>query len=112
VIVIDYGLSNQARDTLAQHGAIIHSFHKEGAVSTQRMQDIARIIRSAPYDQIMVCDAGDLIFQKDISHLFEQDKEAFRAACEGMSQPFGVYMKAGMTSSDMHKIIRASKASV
>jgi len=109
VIIIDYGLSNDARAMLAQLGAITHSLPKDGAVSTQRMKDIARIIRPSNYDQIMVCDAGDLIFQEDISHLFEQNKDAFRAACEGMAQPFGVYMKASMVSSDVYKIKRVIK---
>ena len=109
VIVIDYGLSDHAKATLAQDGAIIHSIHKEGAVSTQRMRDIAEIILPSDYDQIMVCDAGDLIFQGDISHLFEQNKESFRAACEGLAQPFGVYMKASMVNSDVRKIKRMIK---
>ena len=34
------------------------------------------------YDQVLTTDAGDLIFQADIRHLFEQDKDAYRAVCE------------------------------
>jgi hypothetical protein len=52
-----------------------------------RFRDMAAIARSRNYDQLLLVDAGDLIFQADISGLFEQDKDCFRAVCEELPVP-------------------------
>ena len=109
VIILDYGLSPDVREALKRLGAIIYPFPKNGSIPTVRFMAAASIIRNSDYDQVMTCDGGDLIFQQDISPLFEQDKDAIRAACEGLSQPFGIYLKRSVSKEAASRIKKATR---
>ena len=109
VIILDYGLSPEVSEALKQRGAIIYQFHKNGAIPTVRFLDTNTIIRNADYDQVMTCDGGDLIFQQDISPLFEQDIDSIRAVCEGMAQPFGIYLKRSISKKYASRIKQATR---
>lgn len=109
VIVLDYGISTESKEFLRQQGVIIHSFPKDGVVPTVRFLDTLKILRKTNYDQVMTCDGGDLIFQKDISCLFNQDKNSFRAACEGIPQPIGLYLIGSMRRKDALLVKEATK---
>ena len=45
-------------------------------------RDLAGLLKERDYDQVLTTDAGDIIFQADIRHLFDQDKDSYRAVCE------------------------------
>jgi hypothetical protein len=87
VNVLDYGLSDNQRAELQVHGIHCHKCVKDGQVGDIRIRDVAAIAEAADYDQVLSVDSGDLIFQANISHLFEQDKEHFRGVCEEIRVP-------------------------
>jgi lipopolysaccharide biosynthesis glycosyltransferase len=109
IIVLDYGISKESQESLRQQGVIVHSFIKDGVVPTVRFLDTLKILLKTSYDQVMTCDGGDLIFQKDISCLFNQDKDAFRAACEGVPQPVGLYLIGSMRRKDALMVKEATR---
>jgi hypothetical protein len=49
---------------------------------------MCRLFDEADYDQVLSVDSGDVIFQANIRHVFETDKDSFRAAPEEMKIPF------------------------
>ncbi|MFH1399682.1 MAG: hypothetical protein ABIG95_06235 [Candidatus Woesearchaeota archaeon] len=88
VCVVDYGLTNKQREVLQNHGVKLFAGKKDAHVAVARMRDMARILEKSNYDQVLTCDGGDIIFQGDISSMFSQNTEKFRAVCEYCSPPF------------------------
>ncbi|MEM4267452.1 MAG: hypothetical protein QXK37_01330 [Candidatus Woesearchaeota archaeon] len=86
VVVLDYGMSEKQRSVLKEHGAILYRCVNDGPIVINRFRDAATFLTHKKYDQIMFCDGGDIIFQKDISHLFEENKKSFRVVCENLIQ--------------------------
>lgn len=82
VILLDYGLTTEQRIRLTDMGVECWPCIRDGWVGTLLWRDMATVLEQRDYDQILTTDAGDLIFQADIRHLFEQDKDAYRAVCE------------------------------
>jgi hypothetical protein len=109
VIVLDYGISTASTDFLREQAVMVHSFPKEGVVPTVRFLDTLKILRQTSYDQVLTCDGGDLVFQKDISGLFNQDKDSVRVVCEGIPQPTGLYLIGSMRRKDAQLIKQATK---
>lgn len=87
VNVLDYGLTDAQRAELQARGVCCHACVKDGQVGDIRIRDLTAIAESCNYDQVLSVDSGDLIFQADISRLFEQDKDHFRAVCEELRVP-------------------------
>jgi hypothetical protein len=87
VNVLDYGLTDEHRAELQAQGVSCHRCVKDGHPGTVRVRDVARIAAELNYDQVLAVDSGDLIFQADVSPLFEQDKNQFRAVCEELNVP-------------------------
>lgn len=82
VIVLDYGLNAHQRAAVDRGGAIRRCFENNGFVNNLRFRDVARLVAESPYEQVMLVDSGDVIFQSDIRHLFDQEKHSFRVVCE------------------------------
>ena len=64
-----------------------------------------KILSEKKYDQVLSIDGGDIIFQTDISDLFEKNKNTFRACYEDLKTPFEVYIKkcfSKKTGEDIH----------
>ncbi len=80
VVVLDYGLTSEQVSRLRNNGVILFKGEKEGHVNTLRFIDIGRFLKNQLYDQVLAVDGGDIIFQSDISFLFDKDKKFFRAA--------------------------------
>ena len=78
VVVIDYGLKPEYVAVLQKHNVNVIKGSGNGHVTTLRFIDAGLFLKHTTYDQILFIDGGDLIFQDDISHLFEQDKDFFR----------------------------------
>ncbi len=105
VAVIDYGLSVAQRYWLQRHGVKTLRGERDGHVAVIRYREISGLLSEYPYDQVLVCDSGDLIIQSDISHLFESDKGTFRAVCEDAKPAFAIFLKKEYFSkSDKKKI--------
>jgi hypothetical protein len=82
VVVIDYGLSPDQSEHLRAKGAILHPAKKDGSFTNIRHRDLTAFLQATSYDQVLSIDGGDIIFQADISPLFEQNKDVFRAGIE------------------------------
>lgn len=81
VVVLDYGFSEAHRNVLERGGARCRACPGGGLVHNVRFRDMADVLRQSDYDQAVMIDAGDVIFQADISHLFEEHKDSFRGTC-------------------------------
>lgn len=88
VVVLDYGLNKKQLEKLKRAKVKIVKCECDGHITAVRFRDMADFLRKNNYDQVLSCDGGDVIFQTDISDIFEKDKDALRAACEGYRMPF------------------------
>ncbi|MCW8965167.1 MAG: hypothetical protein OQK82_00560 [Candidatus Pacearchaeota archaeon] len=88
VFVIDYGLSTAQKFYLEHNGVKVFKGEKDGHVVIIRFRETKKILSTYNYDQALLCDSGDIIFQQDISPLFSRNKEQFRAAEEDIKSPF------------------------
>lgn len=79
VIVIDYGLTFEQKAQIKGSLIKIIQGSNTGHIVTQRFIDTIDILEKSNYEQVLFVDGGDMIFQEDISFLFNQDKEYFRA---------------------------------
>ncbi|MGC8765299.1 MAG: glycosyltransferase [Brevinematia bacterium] len=93
VLILDYGLSKAQRFYLEANNILLKKCIKDGHVANLRFRDILSFLKDNPqYEQILSCDGGDIIFQDDISHLFEKDKDSYRAVCEKISPAFEYFI--------------------
>ena len=92
VVVLDYGLNGDQRRRLSSAGIMVHPSLANGNITNIRYRDMARFLDGRSYDQVLSVDGGDIIFQGDISHLFDRDKSEFRGVCEERESR-GVYGK-------------------
>jgi hypothetical protein len=88
VVVLDYGLSDGQRATLRERNVRCLLCQKDGHVCNLRYRDIVRLLDETEYEQVLSVDAGDVIFQANVSHLFEFEQEHFRAVAEEFRTPF------------------------
>jgi hypothetical protein len=88
VMIINYGLSDLPEDVI-DFPAV-----EKGLINNTRFLNLALFLERHPeYDQVLFCDGGDVIFQSDISHLFKEHREAFRAVVERISPPIDMLVK-------------------
>lgn len=78
VVVIEYGLTQEYVSILEKHNVKVIKGSGEGHVTTLRFIDAEIFLNRTNYDQVLLIDGGDIIFQEDISQLFEKDKDLFR----------------------------------
>jgi hypothetical protein len=90
VVVLDYGLSDAQRRKL-RNSVILHKCKRDGHVTTIRFRDMFTYLSGHVYDQVLSIDGGDIIFQADISQLFEKDKTYFRGVYEVYNQFIKIY---------------------
>ncbi|PLV60457.1 hypothetical protein [Thermotoga sp. KOL6] len=89
VLVIDYGLNSVPEGVI-----VFKAVERDGLINNTRFLNLALFLEEHPeYDQILFCDGGDVIFQKDISHLFEEHRDSFRAVIERLSPPIDLLVK-------------------
>jgi hypothetical protein len=91
VVVLDFGLTECQRESL--NGAIVIRASTAGSINVARRQEIARFLARHDYDQVLAVDAGDLVFQGDISHLFASDREHFRGVPERFPIPLTPFLR-------------------
>lgn len=79
IVVVDYGLTKNQRKKIAAEKIILLEGKTGGNLMINRFIDAAKFLFKTDYDQVLVIDSGDVIFQKDIAHLFRKDKDRIRA---------------------------------
>jgi hypothetical protein len=79
IILFDYGLNKEQLTKLAKQPVKLITKSTSKHVVNMRFISAANYLKNNDYDQILLVDSGDIIFQSDISHLFGKDKTMFRA---------------------------------
>jgi len=79
VVVLDFGLNSKQIKDLKGEGVRVERIESYGNIVNSRYAAIAKYLETNKYDQVLLIDGGDIIFQKDISPLFDEDKKIFRA---------------------------------
>lgn len=93
IVVLDYGLSEEQREVLIRNKVKVVISNRDGLVCTIRFRDLYNFLKkNKNYKQVLSCDSGDLIFQKDITHLFYKDQDSFRAFAEELPTHFLKYV--------------------
>lgn len=83
ILVIDFGLSDEQRNRLLKQGVILRRETPEGRMSNIHYKYLAQFLSEHPqYEQVLYSDCGDLVFQADISGLFEVGCTRFKAVQE------------------------------
>ncbi|WP_304224130.1 glycosyltransferase [Gracilinema caldarium] len=101
VAVLDYGLSVAQRFYLQSNGVLVRSCKRDGHVTSIRYRDLQYLLQEHPvYEQVMLCDSGDIIFQGDISPLFEVEKDQFRAVCEDYKPLVSIFISSDFFDPD------------
>ena len=90
ILVLDYGLSKAQSFYLKNHNVLLKECKKDGHVVNLRFRDLLDFLNQNFYEQILICDGGDIIFQADISRLFEENTGTYRVVCERIG-PFFEY---------------------
>lgn len=88
VHVLDYGLTSHQRQRLAAQGVFCHRCVRDGHVTNIRYRDMAAVLAAQAYDQVLLIDGGDVIFQENIRPLMDRDRDQFRAVCHEYEVPF------------------------
>lgn len=93
IVVLDYGLSKAQRFYLRRHDVLLWPGTRDGHVTILRYRETRDLLRDRPYQQVCLCDSGDIIFQDDIAHLFERSPGSFRAVCEDYKPVFSFFIR-------------------
>jgi hypothetical protein len=91
VVVLDFGLDSRQRAGL--DGVEIVRAERARRVNVARRSAVARFLASRDYDQVLVVDAGDLVFQRDVSPLFRAHRDRFRGVPERFPIPLAPFLR-------------------
>lgn len=94
IFVLDYGLTKAQKYYLENHDVIVYPCKRDGHVVNIRFRDLHIFLVQNYYEQILTCDGGDIIFQDDISLLFEENKNEYRAVCEDLAPFFDYFINS------------------
>jgi hypothetical protein len=108
VVVLDYGLSTAQRYYLTGQGVAVHPGRRDGHVVMLRFRDMAGYLQSHPYEQAVLSDSGDIIFQADFSRAFAIHPEKFRGVAEDLRPAFGVFLTEEYFTPEDRRRIRKS----
>ncbi|HCI29600.1 MAG TPA: hypothetical protein DE117_05430 [Fervidobacterium sp.] len=113
ILVMDYGLSPNACSKLTEQAVIVkEAKHTKGLINNMRFIELSEFLKSNPqYEQVILCDSGDIIFQSDISMLFELESEKIRAVCESISPNMDVLVndKVIENATEIKNFLRENK---
>jgi hypothetical protein len=103
VVVLDFGLEPHQRAALASVEVVrVESARR---VNVARRSAIARLLEARDYDQVLVVDAGDLVFQGDVRPLFDRDRDRFRGVPERFPIPLAPFLRGAPP--DLRRRLRA-----
>jgi len=106
VVILDYGMTKAQLAELKKTKAKVLKCKRDGFVTNIRFRDIANYLKKHKYAQAMAADAGDIIFQADISPMFEKYRTEYRAATEDYFVPFESVFTIGNFSRQAEKELR------
>jgi hypothetical protein len=93
VVVLDYGLSTAQRFYLEGHGVALFPGERNGHVAVIRYRELRDFLTvNSSYEQVALCDSGDVIFQGDISPVFQKHVNAYRAVPEDYKPLFSAFI--------------------
>jgi len=99
ILILDFGLSKNVRKILKRYGVILQRATTSGKIVNARFVELSKFLRkNSQYEQVLNCDSGDIVFQEDISNLFEFNPESFKAVCEDYKVPMDIFL--GKTNMD------------
>lgn len=87
ITILDYGLTDAQKSRLIEKDVNVMQCKRDGHVVNIRYRDLLTFLQNNTYEQAMICDGGDMIFQANIMELFEENTEEFRAVCEDIPPP-------------------------
>ncbi|MGQ9856958.1 MAG: glycosyltransferase [Fervidobacterium sp.] len=92
ILVIDYGLSKSIVEELEGYGVILKKAENtNGLINNTRFIEISEFLRTHPeYEQVIVADSGDIIFQADFSEVFQVSHDKVKAVVEEVSPAIGI----------------------
>lgn len=105
-VILDYGLSTAQRYYLKEHGAVIAPYPKEGHVVVIRFTHLAEFLREHPYEQVILSDGGDIIFQDDFSPILDDHPDMFRGVREDLRSGFGLFITDEFFSKENRQRLR------
>ena len=91
IVILDYGLTEKQKKELTLQNVKVIACKRDGHILNIRYRDMLSFLNKNKYEQVMACDSGDIIFQKDITHLFNENKTEFRGVCEDLAPPMLEY---------------------
>ncbi|MCA9391900.1 hypothetical protein KC614_01700 [candidate division WWE3 bacterium] len=80
IVILDFGLSDWVKKAMPTASFLLCK--SKGHIVNARYKELLRVVDKG-YDQILMCDGGDIIFQDDISALFAENASSFRCVVEG-----------------------------
>jgi hypothetical protein len=75
VLILDYGLTSSQARILKKENIILKRCKRDGYVVNLRLRDIADFFSGHKYERAICIDSGDVIFQEDVSPLFDRCRE-------------------------------------
>ena len=91
LVAIDLGLTAAQRAAL--DGVHLIPGDPAGHPTVTRHKALARFLADCGYDQVLSVDGGDVIFQRDIGHLFEGGRERLRVVQQHYPAPLGLFLR-------------------
>lgn len=87
VLVMDFGLSDNAKAKLEAESIVLHRVEsRNGHINNLRFLELRNYLNNKTnYEQVLLCDSGDMIFQSDISNVFKIYPEKIKGVCEEIS---------------------------
>jgi lipopolysaccharide biosynthesis glycosyltransferase len=105
VKVLDYGLSTSQKTYLENNNVSVVPCERTGHVTVVRFHDLAKDLVKTDYQQVLLCDSGDIIFQTDISEVFTQSPNCYRAAVEDVTSGFEILVNETFFTKQSVKLI-------
>jgi hypothetical protein len=93
ILVLDYGFTKSQRKRIDEKNIIRIECERKDHVIIARFNDLSNFLKeNKQYDQILMCDGGDIIFQADLKELFETNKTQIRATYDAANILFQHYL--------------------
>ncbi len=84
LVILDYGLSPLQVKSLKKEGVLVVKCVRDGHVVILRFRDMLKFLKNKKYDQVLSIDGGDIIFQGDLSNIFNEHQNDFRVVKENL----------------------------